>query len=178
MKLNFHLFFNFLLLALFMSLLCGFQTSFWYQLFGNVPSPLLWINLVVYVALYRKPFMAIWIIYSLGFIAACFSAVPLKMIFITLLLLCLLINAIKSRVFWAGPGYYTIMTIFGAVAYHVLYFLLSLILEKNSASLQLTERLVQIILTPSFAFPMYWLLARIDHWTHCEMLQESGGVEL
>ena len=67
---------------------------------------------------------------------------------------------------------------FAAVAFHVIYFLLSLMLEPNSASLQPMERLVQIILTPSFAFPMYWLLARIDRWTHCEVLQESGGVEL
>lgn len=178
MKLNVHFFINILVQALFMALLCGFQTSLWYQFFGNVPAPLLWVNLIVYIALYRKPFMAIWVIYALGFIAASFSALPLKMMFVTLFILFALIFAIKSRVFWSGSGYYTIMSIFAAVAFHVIYFLLSLMLEPNSASLQPMERLVQIILTPSFAFPMYWLLARIDRWTHCEILQESGGVEL
>lgn len=178
MKLNLHLFFNFLLFALLMTVLCGFQTSLWYQLFGGVPAPLLWINLILYVALYRKPFVAIWVIYALGFIAASFSAMPLKMVFVTLFILFALIYAVKSRVFWSGSGYYTIMSIFTAVAYHVIYYTLSQILEPNSATLLPVERLVQIILTPSFAFPLYWLLARIDHWTHCEVLQESGGVEL
>lgn len=176
MKWNYTL--NFLLLALFMMVLCGLETSFWFQLFGNVPSPLLWINLLIYIALYRRPYLAIWLIYALGFVAASFTLMPLKMMFVNLLILFTLVYLIKSRFFWSGSGYYTIMCLFGAVAYHVIYFLTSFALEPTHTSFQPLERVVQIILTPSFAFPMYWVLARMDRQTHCEMLQESGGVEL
>lgn len=178
MKLNMNFIFNFLIFVLVMALCCGFQTSFWFQLFGNVPAPLLWINIVIYIALYRKPQLGIWVVYALGFVAAAFSAIPLKMVFITLLLLFGVIYAVKSRVFWSGSGYYTIMSIFGAIMFHIIYFICSWVFERNHTPVQFLDRITQIILTPSFAFPIYWLLTRIDRWTHCEELKESGGVEL
>ncbi len=178
MKLSLNVVYNFVLISLFMVFLCGFQTSFWYQLFGNVPAPLLWINLIVYLTLYRKPFTGIWFVYAMGYIAAAYSLMPLKMMFISLLILFTFISVIKSRVFWSGSGYYMMMSIFAAVSYHLIYFFLSWGLESNHSSFQPLERMVQIILTPSFAFPIYWTLAKLDRWTRCEVLQESGGVEL
>lgn len=161
-----------------MMVLCGLETTFWFQLFGSVPAPLLWINLLIYIALYRKPTLAICVIYALGYIATSFTLMPLKMMFVNLAILFTLVYLIKSRFFWAGSGYYTIMCLFGAVAHHLTYFLTSLLLEPSHTAFQPMDRIVQIILTPSFAFPMYWVLARMDRWTRCEMLQESGGVEL
>lgn len=178
MKLSLNVFFNFFLLALTMMLLCAFQTSFWYQLFGTVPGPLLWINLLIYIALYRRPFLAIWLIYALGALAIAFTFMPLKMMLLSLLILFTIIYAIKSRFFWPGSGYYTLMCFIGAIAFHIIYFSISFMFEHNHTAVQPFERFVQIMLTPSFAFPMYWLLARLDRWTRCEMLQESGGVEL
>jgi hypothetical protein len=110
-KLNYS--FNFILLALSMMVLCALQTSFWFQLFGSVPAPLLWINLLIYIALYRKPALAICVIYALGYVAISFTLMPLKMMFVNLAILFTLVYLIKSRFFWAGSGYYTIMCLFG-----------------------------------------------------------------
>ncbi|MGZ3775647.1 MAG: hypothetical protein ACXVCY_16860 [Pseudobdellovibrionaceae bacterium] len=178
MKIRWNIILNFLILFAGLIFLAGFQTTFWFQIFGNVPSPLLWLNLVVYVILYRKPFPAILTIYAMGFILLAFTSMPLKMMWITLLLLFLLVYGIKSRVFWAGSGYYTIMCAFSAVAYHVIYFLISMVIEKNAANLDLLERLVQIILTPSFAFPIYWILLRMDKISQDELMHEPRGWEL
>ncbi len=178
MKMNFNFLANTTLLALVMLFLCGFQTAFWYQLFDTVPAPLLWINLIVYISLYRKPYTAIFTLYLLAIIAASFSAIPLKMMFVTVLILFALLYIIKSRVFWAGSGYYNIMCVFASVTFHIIYILASSFLEKNPTSILVLDRLVQIILTPSFAFPIYWLISRIDKWTHSEVLQETGGIEL
>lgn len=156
----------------------GFQTTFWFQLFGNVPAPLLWLNLVVYVVLYRKPLPAIFILYAMGFLLLAFTVMPLKMMWVTLLLLFALIYGVKTRVFWTGPGYYTIMCVFAAVAYHSLYFLSSFVLERNPASFEIIDRAVQIILTPSFAFPMYWAVAKFDRATQDDLIHEPGGLEL
>ena len=178
MKIRWNTIFNSAALLGVLILIAGFQTTFWFQLFGNTPAPLLWINLMVYVVLYRKPFPAVISVYVMGFILLSFTGMPLKMMWITLLILFVLINGIKSRVFWSGSGYYTIMSAFAAVAYHLIFFFTSMAVEKNPASFELVDRVVQIILTPSFAFPMYWMLAKIDKLTQDELVHEPGGLEL
>ncbi|MNJ94628.1 hypothetical protein D3C87_123300 [compost metagenome] len=178
MKIRWNLLTNSILFFVILILIAGFQTTFWFQLFGNVPAPLLWINLIVYVILYRKPFPALISIYALGFVLLAFTAMPLKMMWITLLLLFTLVYGIKSRVFWSGSGYYTIMCALSAVAYHLIYFVTSMVIERNPASFEIVDRLVQVILTPSFAFPMYWVLSKIDKLTRDELVHEPGGLEL
>lgn len=178
MKIRWNLLLNSLLFFGVLILIAGLQTTFWFQLFGNVPAPLLWINLIVYVALYRRPFPAVISIYALGFILLAFTGMPLKMMWLTLMILFVLIYGIKSRVFWSGSGYYIIMCIFSAVTYHLIFFGTSYFIEKNPASWELVDRLVQIILTPSFALPMYWVLSKIDKWTRDELVHEPGGLEL
>lgn len=178
MKIHWNTLFNLSLIFAMLIFLAGFQTTFWFQLFGNVPSPLLWLNLVVYMILYRKPYTAILMLYAMGFVLLAFTAMPLKMMLISLLILFTLVYLIKTRVFWSGSGYYTIMCGFSAVAYHVIFFLASMILEKNPANLELLDRVVQIVLTPSFAFPIYWVLSRIDKATHDELLGQPGGMDL
>lgn len=178
MKIRWNAVFNSCLLLGTLILTAGFQNTFWFQLFGNTPAPLLWVNLMVYVILYRKPFPAIVTIYIMGFVLLSFTAMPLKMMWISLAILFTLVYGIKSRVFWSGSGYYTIMCGFSAIAYHLIYFFISMAIEKNPVSFEIVDRLVQIILTPSFAFPMYWILAKIDKLTQDELVHEPGGLEL
>ncbi|MFS4457581.1 hypothetical protein [Bdellovibrio sp. HCB2-146] len=178
MKIRWNFLLNFLILFVALVFVAGFQTTFWFQLFGNVPAPLLWLNLIVYVTLYRKPYPAIITIYAMGFVLMSYTGMPLKMMWISLLILFTLVYGIKRRVFWSGSGYYTIMCGFSAVAYHLIYFFTSMVLERNPASFEIVDRLVQIILTPSFAFPMYWVLAKMDKVTQDELVHEHGGLEI
>lgn len=178
MKIRWNTLLNFLIILALLITVAGFQSTFWFQLLGRVPAPLLWLNMMVYVILYRKPSHAIFIIYAMGFVLLAFTAMPLKMMWFSILILFTLVYGVKSRVFWSGSGYYTIMCAFSAVAYQVIFLVTSWILEKNPASFELVDRLVQIILTPSFALPLYWVLARVDKFTQDELLQESGGLEL
>ena len=178
MKIRWNFLLNFLILFTALIFLAGFQSTFWFQLFGNVPAPLLWVNLIVYVTLYRKPFPAILTIYAMGFLLLAYTGMPLKMMWISLLILFTLVYGIKRRVFWSGPGYYTIMCGFSAVAYHIIYISLSMGFEKNPASFEVVDRLVQIVLTPSFAFPMYWVLSKLDRMTQDELVHEHGGLDL
>ncbi len=178
MKIRWNIILNFLVLFAVLLVTAGIQTTLWYQLFNDVPSPLLWLNLVVYVILYRKPYPAIFTIYAMGFVLLTFTAMPLKMMWITLLILFTLVYGIKTRVFWSGSGYYTIMCAFSAVAYHVIYFVSSMVMERNPASFEIVDRIVQLILTPSFAFPMYWVLAKIDKISQDDLVHEPGGLEI
>lgn len=178
MKIRWNTLLNFLALFAILMTVAGFQTTFWFQVFGDVPAPLLWLNLAVYVMLYRKPVPAIFTIYAMGFILLFFTAMPLKMMWISLLILFTLVYTIKTRVFWSGSGYYTIMCGFSAFAYHLIFIALSYVIEKNPTSIEIMDRLVQIILTPSFAFPMYWVLAKLDRISQDELMHEPGGLEL
>ena len=178
MKIRWNIILNFLVLFAVLLVTAGLQTTLWYQLFNEVPSPLLWLNLIVYVILYRKPYPAIFTIYAMGFVLLTFTAMPLKMMWITLWVLFTLVYGIKTRVFWSGSGYYTIMCAFSAVAYHVIYFVSSMVMEKNPASFEIVDRIVQLILTPSFAFPMYWVLAKIDKISQDDLVHEPGGLEI
>ena len=178
MKIRWNALLNFLGLFAMLFVIAGFQTTFWYQLFGEVPAPLLWLNLIVYIILYRRPFPAILIVYAMGLLLINFTGMPLKMMWISLLILFVLVFMIKSRVFWSGSGYYTIMCAFSAVTYHLIYLLVSFVLEPNPVSFDFLDRLVQIILTPSFAFPIYWVLAKLDKMSQDELMHEPGGLDL
>src|SRR5947208_2907425 len=73
-RINFSYFFG-LLLVIF--ILFGLQSTFWYQIFGTISTPLLWLNLILYLGLYRKTLEAYLTSYALGFIFCAFSVTPL-----------------------------------------------------------------------------------------------------
>jgi hypothetical protein len=90
---------NFLLLLIVLVFSAGFQSTFWYQLFGTVPAPMLWLCLIVYVTLYRKLYGALFTIYVMSLALMGFSAIPMKMLLVSLLLVYLILYTIRSRVF-------------------------------------------------------------------------------
>jgi hypothetical protein len=169
---------NFLLLLIVLVFSAGFQSTFWYQLFGTVPAPMLWLCLIVYVTLYRKLYGALFTIYVMSLALMGFSAIPMKMLLVSLLLVYLILYTIRSRVFWEGPAYYTIMCCLASFSYHVIYFFSSWIIERNSVPVDFLDRIVQLALTPAFCVPMYWVLTKIDKMTLEEMSSETRGFEL
>lgn len=178
MKFQWRSLLNILLLVLVMLLASGFQSIFWYQILGNLAAPMIWLNVLVYVMLYRKPFPAILIMYGLAFLLLAFTGAPLKMLWISLLILFVVVNGIKNRVFWPGSGYYAIMCALAAFTFQVIYLITSQVLETNSTSIALFDRLIQFILTPTFAFPLFWVLSKIDKMTLNEPLYDQGGIGL
>lgn len=178
MKIRWSNILNFILLLLVLVVVSGFQSTFWYQLFGTVPAPMLWLCLVVYVSLYRKLYGALFMIYFMCLTIMGFTIIPMKMLLMTLLLVYLILYSIRSRVFWEGPAYYTIMCSVAAFSYHIIYFFSSLLVERNPASVDFLDRIIQLALTPMFCVPMYWILLKIDKMTLEEMSPEPRGYEL
>lgn len=178
MKIQWSKVINFLLLMMVLVFSAGFQSTFWYQLFGTVPAPMLWLCLMVYVTLYRKLYGALFTIYVMSLALMGFSAIPMKMLLVSLLLVYLLLYTIRSRVFWEGPAYYTIMCCLASFSYHVIYFFSSWVIERNSAPIDFLDRFVQLLLTPAFCVPLYWILTKIDKMTLEEMSSETRGFEL
>lgn len=169
---------NLFLLLVILLLLAGFETSFWFQFFSTIPAPMIWLNVMVYLALYRKPLRGILSIYLLSFALIGFTLIPLKMMWFPLMIVFFATHLVKSRVFWSGAGYFVIMCIASCLLYHTSFMLLSRWLEPNMASVSILNRMIQILLTPAFAWPIYRLLAFVDRITNTEDLQHSGGLEI
>lgn len=169
--------FNLFLIFLLTVLLSGFQTTFWFQVFGNLPSPLLWLNLVLYLILYRKSLEAILTVYGIGLLLHPFTAMPLGFLWLHLLIAFAVMTFIKKRVFWTGSRYFFLASIGIGLTYQLSYFLISQWLEKNPASLNFFHRSFEIFFTALASIPMYALLAWVDQITQKEILPEGGSAE-
>lgn len=169
---------NITIFSVLVLLIGGFQTSFWYQLFGSVSAPLIWLNVVIYMILYRRPFPTIFVVYFFGLILCAYTAMPLKMMLFSLLFFFIFVYFFKTRVFWGGAGYYTMMCSGGALVYHLIYVAVSSVLEPNMVSASLVDRLIQILVTPIFSFPIYQIMKKVDHMTLDPIERETGGFEV
>lgn len=170
-------FVNFFLFFLVIVILIGLQTTFWFQMFGNLPAPMLWLNIVLYFILYRRPVEGIISIYALGLFLNPFTAMPLGIIWTMSLIMFAGMLAIKKRIFWPGSRYFFVASAGMTLAYHICYLIVSRFLEPVPAPLHFFHRLSEIVFTPLTAIPIYTLLTMIDKWTNKETLPESGSLE-
>ncbi len=167
---------HFILISALGLLLAGFQTSFWFQMFGEVAPPLLWLVLFTYIIIYRTGMAALLQLVVLGMLLAYFSGVSLKVFYLCLLSYYCVIYFIKSRIFWSGAGYFLMMCSLGSIFYHVIFSVVTIMIERSRPEWLLVERATQILLTPAFAFPFFWLMQRLDSvFFYSELKAEVTG---
>lgn len=169
---------NFIYITLLMLLFCGFQTTFWFSIFRTIPAPPLWLIAIIYVALYRRIFSSFLFIYFLGLIALSFTLMPLKMMMMSLFLLTTFLHFMKRRIFWSGQGYFVMVSTGAVFFYNIIYLILSKSLESNLIDWNLTDRIIQIGMTPFFSVFVYKILYRLDFKTEFLDQVESGGLEV
>jgi len=170
-------FVNLILMMIIGLLLCGLQTTFWFQIFGSLPAPLLWLNLVLYLILYRKPIEGILTIYLFGLFLRPFTAMPLGVLWLNLLLVFSVMSFVKKRVFWPSSRYF-IMASFGmALTYHLSFILISQWFESNPATISFFHRFFEVVFTTVTSAPLYFILSWVDRVTNKETLPESGNLE-
>jgi hypothetical protein len=172
--------FNFLNLILIMLIglvLCGLQTTFWFQILGSIPAPLLWLNLVLYLILYRKPMEGILTIYLFGLFLRPFTAMPLGVLWMNLLIIFGVMSFVKKRVFWPSFRYFVTASFGLSVCYHIVYLVISHWFEANPATVSFFHRIFEVIFTTVTAAPLYYILSWVDRVTHKETLPESGNLE-
>lgn len=176
MKLRGLYYFNLLAVLLLVILCASFQTTFWFQMFGHFPAPLIWLNIITFLILYRPPFESIFLIYLIGYILCFFSAIPYSVMSCSLLVLFASIYFTKRRVFWTGSGYFWLASFFSSVAFQIIYLLVSFYLEQQRPSLLILDRMAQTLLTPLFAIPIYKLMQLFDRVFNKDPLSESGAI--
>jgi hypothetical protein len=156
-------------------ILAGLQTTLWYQLFGTFPAPLIWLNIVPYIAIYRRPLEAILTLYAIGFALGAFTAMPAGIFLFNFGVLFLIIYYFKAKMYWGGSRYFVMVAFATSFAYHVLEIILSWIFEQGSSyRFDVFDRIIQALLTPLFAIFIYKIMNFIDHITEKEVLPETG----
>lgn len=156
---------NWLILLVIATLLCAFQTTFWFQIVGGSVAPQLWLNLVIYVILFRKPFEGLILIYFFAILMRQWTAMPLGVMWLSFLILHMILVFLKSRVFWPGTRYFVLASIVGVCVYNLINVILSRTLDNNPVTFQFLRFVMEMILTPIWAAPIYWLMTAIDEWT-------------
>lgn len=141
---------------------CGFQTSFWPNIITFIPSPQVWLIVVIFMTVRWPPLFTIFYIYFLGYCLTRFSEIPLKMIWTTTLVMFSSLLFIKNRIQLTGAFSFIILTLFGSCVFELVYYYLSDLLETIPTSLMLMDRLLQILVNFVFCYPLYFTLDKLD----------------
>lgn len=141
---------------------CGFQTSFWPNIITFIPSPQVWLILIIFMTVRWEPLFTIFYIYFLGFCLTRFSEIPLKMIWSTTLVMFSSLLFIKNRIQLTGAFSFIILTLFGSSVFELVYYYFSDVLEAIPTSLMLIDRLLQILVNFVFCYPLYFTLDKLD----------------
>lgn len=173
-RINIINFICFLMLFLFS---IGAQTTLWFQIFKNLPAPWIWLNIILYLILFRKPLEGILLVYCLTLFTFPFTSMKLGVIWMICLLIFVTITYIKKRIFWPNYRYFFYASLGINVLFQIFYISYSKITEKNPLSILISHRLIEIFISSLFSFPVYYLATRIDYFTNKEFLPEAGGAK-
>lgn len=155
-------YFKILVFTLLFFVACGLQTSFWPNIITLLPSPQIWLILIIFITIKWPPLFTIFYIYFLGFCLTFFSEIPLKMIWSTLLIMFSLLLFIKNRIQFTGAFSFIILALFGSFSFEIVYYYFSDLLEVIPTPLMFTDRMLQILVNFIFSYPLYFLIDRID----------------
>lgn len=143
-------------------LACGFQTSFWPNVITFLPSPQIWLIMLVFITLKWKPVFTIFYIYFLAFCLTFFSEIPLKMLWVSLLIMFTVLWLIKNRIQLTGVFSFIILTLLGSFVFELSYYYFSDLLEAIPTSFMFFDRSLQILVNFIFCYPLYFVFSKID----------------
>ncbi len=161
-NLRLRFYFKILMFTLLFFVACGFQTSFWPNIITFIPSPQVWLIIIIFMTVRWTPLFTIFYIYFLGYCLTRFSEIPLKMIWTTSLVMFSSLLFVKNRIQLTGAFSFIILTLFGSFIFEICYFYFSDILEAIPTSFMPIERLLQILVNFVFCYPMYFMLDKFD----------------
>lgn len=147
-------------LIMMMLLACSFQTVFWYQVFGHLSPPLLWLSVANYVILSRKAPRSLFWVYLLVAVASIFSSTSLGHLWMVIFIYYWAVVVFKNNFYMESTSYFVLINFGGSFLFHVLFWVTSLLLEANPTKILFMDRLTQVLLTPLFSIPIYYFLKK------------------
>lgn len=152
------IFIHLLLVVVFSSI----QTTLWYQLLGQIPAPQLWLSWLIFLALYRPYFEALFISYAFGLIMTAYSSSSLSLVWPTFLILVSTVSFARNKVFWPGLRYFMIATLMASVSWHFIILTLSHFLEKTAAPPMFIFRFLEVLMTFLSSPLIYFIMKKVE----------------
>lgn len=154
---------NLLVLLILSALVCGFQTTFLPATLPFSVTPGLWILPVSYVAIYRRVSFSVAFAYLNSILLTGFTGMPLGILLVTHIVLILLANFARTRIFWPTLSYFLLLTLGQIVLYQVCFILLSRMSEPvTHAQLSWRELFASVVFVPIFSPVVFWLGRKLD----------------
>lgn len=163
---------NFVIILILGCLLCGLQSTFWFQIFGRTPAPNFFLLLIFYLALFRKRWMGLAQVYLLGPIMAAYTISPTGIVWLLVILIYIFASYAKERVFWPNWRYYMLSSLALTIGYHLMLGGLSWFFD-SPRPLEFWRRFGEVVLTVLFAPPFISFMAWVDRLTMKEVAQEG-----
>lgn len=157
--------------------LAGVQTVMWPLLTGGgVPAPQLWLNMILYLVLFRPLTEAMLWSYGLALLLNPFTSLPLGFFWAYLFVLLPAAHLVKSHAFWPSARYFAMASLLMSFAWHVLVLISTRLIESRWTDPHLFLRFTEIILTPLVAYPQYFIMRWMDKLTAEETAPSFPGV--
>lgn len=171
--------FHFLCLLAFAIFLSAFQTSIWPEIAGSLPSPVFWLPLLIYYALYRRPLEGILFLYISAAFLCSFSSLTYGQFLLIMLLEYFLIRFIKSRIFWSGISYFALVSI-GSVFFLQLIHLaaVSFFEDAPPPNLSWQHFLIEPLWAALLSRSYFRFFEVVDHWFDREPEYRAQDVAL
>lgn len=161
-----------------MLLACSFQTVFWYQVFGHLSPPLLWLSVANYVILSRKAPQSLFWVYLLVATASIFSSTSLGLLWLVIFAYYWAIVMFKNNFYMESTSYFVLINFGGSFLFHILFWISSYLIEANPTKILFLDRLTQILMTPLFSIPIYYFLKKWERITNApEIYMDTARYE-
>lgn len=161
-KRHLKLIYKFLLFTLVFFMACGFQTSFWPNVITFLPSPQIWLIMIIFISIRWKSMTNLFFIYFLLYTLTFFSEIPLKMLWTTLAIVYFIIATVKNRIQLSGVFAFIVFCFAGSALFEIGYYTFSDVLEPVPTTAMILDRLLQILVNFIISYPTYFLLDFVD----------------
>lgn len=148
--------------GLFFFMGCGFQTSFWPNIITSIPSPQVWLIIILFITIRWNNLNYIFYIYFLSYCLTVFSEVPLKMLWTSLFVTYFILISVKKRIHLSGVFSFILLSFVGSFIFETTSYFLSGVLEPTPVAILFFDRLLQILVNFIFSYPLYFALEYLD----------------
>jgi hypothetical protein len=148
--------------GLFFFMGCGFQTSFWPNLITSIPSPQVWLIIILFITVRWNNLNYIFYIYFLSYCLTLFAEVPLKMLWTALFVTYFILISIKKRIHLSGVFSFILLSFAGSMIFELTTYFFSGVIEPTPVGFLFLDRVLQILVNFIFSYPLYFMLEFLD----------------